>query len=512
MQRIENRQVYIVAAVLALAGIGLFLYKLLVLEYPLFGQERVDIWNIEAHVVFRGTGRPVKLDLKVPKNTRRYVIVDEAFISRGYGLHIQLKDGNRHGIWTTREANGRQDIYYRAGVRFLKAHGENAADGGESRVTAKAVFNATKKQAANALIGRIHARSSDIPSFITELFQHLNNPQPDPDSALLLGTNPSRSKRIKTAVNILKKSGVPARIVHGIVLDEYRKDAPVIQWLQVFDRGVWRSIDPVAGHIGIPDNYFTWWRGTDRLFTLQGASEDSVTISISRSDKPALRVFVEKKTPQGASLSRFSLLSLPIETQLVYRILLTIPVGAILLVLMRNVIGLKTFGTFMPVLIALAFRETQLLWGLVLFTLVVTLGLAVRFYLDRLKLLLVPRLASVLIIVVLLMASLSIISHALGLERGLSVALFPMVIMTMTIERMSIVWEERGSKEAITQAIGSLVVASLAYVAMINSVVEHLVFVFPELLLVILAATLLLGRYTGYRLTELWRFRRLAGD
>jgi len=34
--------------------------------------------------------------------------------------------------------------------------------------------------------------------------------------------------------------------------------------------------------------------------------------------------------------------------------------------------------------------------------------------------------------------------------------------------------------------------------------------VFPELLLVVLAATLLLGRYTGYRLFELWRFRELA--
>jgi hypothetical protein len=40
--------------------------------------------------------------------------------------------------------------------------------------------------------------------------------------------------------------------------------------------------------------------------------------------------------------------------------------------------------------------------------------------------------------------------------------------------------------------------------------VEHLVFVFPELLLVLLAATLLLGRYSGYRLMDLYRFRELA--
>jgi hypothetical protein len=45
---------------------------------------------------------------------------------------------------------------------------------------------------------------------------------------------------------------------------------------------------------------------------------------------------------------------------------------------------------------------------------------------------------------------------------------------------------------------------------MSNPYIGHLVFVFPELLLVLLAATLLLGRYSGYRLLELRRFRALA--
>jgi hypothetical protein len=42
---------------------------------------------------------------------------------------------------------------------------------------------------------------------------------------------------------------------------------------------------------------------------------------------------------------------------------------------------------------------------------------------------------------------------------------------------------------------------------MTDHLLTHLMFVFPELLLVVLAITLLLGRYTGYRLSELWRFR-----
>jgi hypothetical protein len=41
---------------------------------------------------------------------------------------------------------------------------------------------------------------------------------------------------------------------------------------------------------------------------------------------------------------------------------------------------------------------------------------------------------------------------------------------------------------------------------------QHLFFVFPELLLLLLAGTLLLGRYSGYRLVELWRFRALLKE
>jgi hypothetical protein len=105
---------------------------------------------------------------------------------------------------------------------------------------------------------------------------------------------------------------------------------------------------------------------------------------------------------------------------------------------------------------------------------------------------------------------LTILSFKLGLERGLSIGLFPIVILTMTIERMTLVWEERGPTEALQQAIGSLVVGAVCFLIMNQPLVRHLFFVFPELLLLVLAATLLVGRYSGYRLTELYRFRALA--
>ncbi|HEX5693940.1 MAG TPA: 7TM domain-containing protein, partial [Arenimonas sp.] len=77
---------------------------------------------------------------------------------------------------------------------------------------------------------------------------------------------------------------------------------------------------------------------------------------------------------------------------------------------------------------------------------------------------------------------------------------------------MSVAWDERGAGTAIREGIGTLVVAAVAYVVMSWKPLEHLVFVYPELLLVLFAMALMLGRYSGYRLNELFRFRALARD
>jgi hypothetical protein len=245
---------------------------------------------------------------------------------------------------------------------------------------------------------------------------------------------------------------------------------------------------------------------------VEGGSNVEVRFAIQENHLDAVAIAETQAAKRDAFAVDFSLYSLPIQTQAVYSVLLMIPIGALIMVIMRNFVGIDAFGTFMPVLIALAFRETKLLWGVVLFSTLIALGLSIRFLLDRLRLLLVPRLSAVLIVVVILMLFISLTSHRLGLETGLSVALFPMVIIAMTIERMSVVWEERGAADAMRAGVGSLVVAIVAYISMGMSWLEHLIFTFPELLLLVLAMVMLAGRYTGYRLSELRRFRALSTD
>jgi hypothetical protein len=254
-----------------------------------------------------------------------------------------------------------------------------------------------------------------------------------------------------------------------------------------------------------------WWRGDEHLAAVSGAQLQDVQISIKQSYESALELAFERVELKNSRIGKISILQLPVQTQSVYEVLLLVPFGILVIVFLRNFIGFSSFGTFAPVLIALAFRETELLKGILLFILIVSLGLVFRFYLERLRLLLVPRLAAVVTIVVLLMTTISIISNQMGAETGLSISLFPMVIIAMVIERMSIVWEERGALTAIREGFGSLMMAALAFLVMSLDVLAYWVTVFPEVNLIVLGIIVASGRYTGFRMTELVRFRQLAG-
>jgi hypothetical protein len=502
-------RVWVIAIALACIGLAIFYYKWQVLSYPVAPDVQTEVWTVEVTVSFEAGPGPIKADLYIPSLTPGFAILEEHFISRGFGdtINIHAK-GGRQVQWARRRADGQQTLYYR--TVLYKDPSQTESDT-TPPFPAKPILGEPFNTALDELIEDVSNRSADAESFTEELLKRLSEPNADQNVELLLGPVPSAADQARTAQTLLAAARIPARVIRGIYLQGQQRLAKIVPWLEVHDGTRWLYFDPVTGDQGLPDNFLLWWSGQDSLLDLDGGLDADIRFAVQSNVMSRIELAQRRSAEQPSPMARFSLFSLPIQTQAVYSVLLLIPIGALVVVLLRNVIGIQTFGTFMPVLIALAFRETQLLSGVIMFSLLVILGLGFRFYLERLRLLLVPRLSAVLIIVVILMLILSVVSHELGFEGGLSIALFPMVILAMTIERVSVVWEERGAAEALQQGLGSLIVAAICYGVMDTDSVKHLVFVFPELLLFVLAATLLLGRYTGYRLLELYRFRELAG-
>ncbi len=503
----KRRFVYLLSAGLAALGLSLFLYKAVVLGLPLTPGQTSGAWNVEATVRFQSGPGAIRANLHVPTLTPGYMLGEEYPVSPGYGFSINYVTGGREAQWAVRRADGPQTLYYRAVLYEDRSRNQNDTT---PPFPPAPQLQEPFRTATETLIAEVHRRSASPVSFASELLHQLNNPAPGQHVSLLLSQANNRTDFVNVAIQTLAAARYPARLVRGVYLKDRERNAEIVPWLEVHDSDRWIYFNPVTGEPGLPSDFLIWWRGSDPLVSVDGGSGVEVQLAVQRDQLSAQVVAQERARLLRSKAIQFSVFGLPIKTQAVYAILLTIPLGALVMVFLRNVVGMESFGTFLPVLVALAFRETYLLWGLLLFTMLVTAGLSIRFLLERLRLLLVPRLSAVLIIVVMLMLGVSVVSHRLGLESGLSIALFPMVIIAMAIERMSVMWEERGAGDAIKAGLGTLVVASLCYLVMGIDLLEHLMVTFPELLLVILAIVLVIGRYTGSRLTALARFKAIG--
>lgn len=507
----KDLQIKIIALTLVLAAISLCYYKNTELGLPLLPAEMSDVWTVEARVSFQAKGGPAKVELYIPHRPPGFIKLNEDFISSSYGLATEYDKVNRKALWAVRRASDKQVLYYRC---------ELAADEQSNKRRTQPIpsfpdipsYEEPQGSAIRAILEDVRAHSADTITFTRELLLKLNSTQPDENVAIINKAGIGSVEWVRQVINILAGARIPARIVYILELQDRIKHGTLKPWIEVYNGEEWIAFNPANAIQGFHPNTLVWRVGDDPLVKIEGGKPGQVEFSIARHSRTKVSLAEQWAKQVDSQVMAFSLFSLPVHTQNVYRIILLVPLGALLIVILRNVIGIKTFGTFMPILMALAFRETQLLWGVIMFSVLVSIGLMLRLYLERLKLLLVPRLAAVLTIVIMLIACFSILSSQLGLERGMSVALFPVVILAMTIERMSLIWEEYGPSEALNRGFGSLLAACLGYIILSNDTLAHLAFVFPELLLVVLAAILLLGRYTGYRLTELWRFRAILKE
>ncbi|GAB4222758.1 MAG: inactive transglutaminase family protein [Gammaproteobacteria bacterium] len=497
----NNKQINYIILLLSVIGIGLFLYRWLILDVPLTPVHDKFSWQIEAQISYRASNPPIKIRLSIPGRQANYTILNENFISRNYGVLTEESDNNRFVIWSRRHVRGRDTLYYRLSV---KQHTPRDINYDEYKPSENVVHKISEadKAAAQQLIAEAQAKSADIASFAGHLLVMLrqNNNQ---NAAILLGNNKSSARVVEVATKLLTIAQIPALPLKGIRLSN-KRNSDFIPWLTIKDKNTWRFFDPLTGNEHLPNDYLIWHVGNQPIYNIEGGRQVKFTIAKSQILNSAAATL--NNNTAESRLLEFSLSSLPLPVQQIYRILLTIPLGALIILIFRNFIGLNTFGTFMPVLVALSFLEMQLAWGLSLYVIIITFGLMMRFYLEKLHLLLVPRLAAVLVLVVLLMSAIGIITHKLGFNGGASAALFPLVILTMTIERMCNLWDEQGASDAVRTGINSLIVAVICYLIMKQQIIQYVLFNFPELSLLLLAVILALGQYRGYRLTELKRF------
>ncbi|QDF67027.1 gonadoliberin III [Shewanella sp. SNU WT4] len=494
---------YILVALLLITGIGSSVYRGIEHKVPFLPGKQIESWAVDAKVSFQGTGEPAEVSFSLPQDPAFEVLAQNAS-SPGYGMTIGENQGQRRVIWSSRQAIGTQDLYYRL---TLVPTGKTEILTDIAPPTPEPfLWPATELTAAKQVTDSAWERSASNLSFAQQLLKAISAKERTQNMELLLSNNSAT----QLFVRLLQNKGIAAHEVSALKLEDQRRRQSLRPMAEVYQDGQWYLFDVVAGTQGRSDDMLLWERNGKSVLDVVGGINSQVSFSMLQDTRSALATSIDMM--RNANDLDFSLYSLPLEEQNLFKGILLIPVGVLIVVFLRVIIGFRTSGTFMPVLIALAFIQTTLLTGLVGFLLVVAFGLMIRSYLSKLNLLLISRISAVIIVVIGIIGLFTILSFKFGLSEGLTITFFPMIILAWTIERMSILWEEEGAKEVVIQGGGSLLVATLAYLAMSAAWVQHWVFNFLGIHLVILALVLIMGQYTGYKVLELKRFKPLAGE
>lgn len=517
-----RRAIFLTGAALILPAALLVGWKTLALDLPLLPGDVEDLWSVELEIQVRGQQRGGSVRAALPRSSSHQLVSEERVRSDRLRFAVQEEPDLRIGLWTG-NPSGVHQLSHAFRVRLLPQESRSrrvpVAPPPES--VARAFGEATPTLPARAgdvasFLLRLDLRGPEGPlarartlyAFVSdeiELAQHGTS-----DAILALASSEANEMgKARLLATLLRGSGIPARVAQGLLLRSPPEERNVV-WVEAW-LGGWEPMSPTRGFFGkMPRDLLVLAHWDGPLVSASGVEAVSHRYRVLR-ERLRSGDIAALMTPASVWLAPLSLYRLPLVTQRVLRILLVVPLGALVLAIMRNLVGVPTFGTFLAVLVALALRESDLFQGMAMVAGVIALGWLSRLLMDRLHLLLVPRLCVLLCLVVFMVTGLALIGEGFDSQNLYSGILLPIVILTMLIERFSITTAEEGLRNAMTRLAWTVAVTVLIYPIFQSEVLAHLFFSYPELIFAIAGVLIWIGGYTGYRLSELVRFRSLVG-
>jgi len=523
---LNRKPIYVLLLLLTLGlPASVMIYKLTVAGYSVSDLVPVLGYQVDVNMQVDGHGSDISVSTFLPKTDSHQTVIGEENASGIFELSLQSDALNRIATWQAGNVTGKHTIRYRytalaKHMRYVIPEDLSipqsyppylqkylSAEEGiqvNDPLIAETIEKLFPDQNRNVLevVTRIHRYLQD--KFTNKNFSGYT----DALTALKLGEASCNGKG-RLFVALARKMNLPARLVGGVILNNGSKRTSH-QWVEVFINNYWVPFDTINDHFAeLPANFLSLYYGDLVLFKHTSNTNFKYSFNIN---KYLMSKNENTKLSYKASSTRFDFYSLFEKigvSQNLLKILIMLPFGAFVVVVFRNVIGLETFGTFLPALIAAAARETGLLWGLVGFSLIILTASMLRKVLDWIQLLHSPKMAIILTSVVIVMLIMTTVSVQFGLFELAHITLFPIAILAITAERFAIVESEQGWKKALQISAMTILVITACYFVMDSLFLQSMVLAFPETLFFIIALNLWLGKWIGMRVSEFVRFRHL---
>lgn len=188
-------------------------------------------------------------------------------------------------------------------------------------------------------------------------------------------------------------------------------------------------------------------------------------------------------------------------------LILALPFIATLIAALRQLIGVRSFGIYTPLVLTFAFWAIGIKYGLAIFVVIFLTGTAARYILKNFRLLYMPRMAIVLTVISLAILALLAVGGYFQKTGLASTSILPILILITLIEKFISTQVEKGFRTAALLSVETLAISIAGYYFIIWDSFRNLVLEHPEYILLLFAVNIFLGKWTGLRLREYFRFK-----
>lgn len=190
-------------------------------------------------------------------------------------------------------------------------------------------------------------------------------------------------------------------------------------------------------------------------------------------------------------------------------LILALPFVATLIAAFRQLVGIKSFGIYTPLVLTFAFWAIGIKYGIAIFLVIFLTGTAVRYILRNFRLLYMPRMAIVLTVISLAILTLLAIGGYLNKSGLASTSILPILILITLVEKFISTQVEKGFRTATFLSIETLIISIAGFYFITWDVFRTIVLEHPEYILLLFVFNIFLGKWTGIRLSEYLRFREV---
>jgi hypothetical protein len=204
-------------------------------------------------------------------------------------------------------------------------------------------------------------------------------------------------------------------------------------------------------------------------------------------------------------------------------LLLMLPIVATIIAFWRQIIGLRTFGIYAPIVITFAFYQLGITqdgislgrglkygWALAL---VVFFSAAFAHELTRkIRLHYLPKMSIVLSIVAIAVFGMLILASYLNRWGFISVDILPLLLMITVSEQLISIYIKKGRKATYILTLGTLLISTLSFILISWENLQDFILKYPHFVLITFILNLIIGRWAGFRLKEFFRFKTLLTE